>query len=268
MKRPLSCLRSLALASSLALFSPVATMAPIARAQKAAPPATEQAIDARVLLSALGALADTRIRSMTDALAVTAQGQDARSLEWERIRPLLAMVQERLGPATVWFARPDGSYFTVDQGATNASLKDRPYFPKLMAGEATAGELVVSRSTGSNTVIAAVPIMADGRAVGALGASIHLDALARMIRESAPLPDGFVFYALDARGQIALHTQENRIFQEATQLGSPTLSEAVRRMLASPEGAVTYEFEGGKQRALYRTSPVTGWKFALRFPAK
>ena len=77
-----------------------------------------------------------------------------------------------------------------------------------------------------------------------------------------------MFYALDPKGQIALHSQEGRIFQESTQLGSPTLTEAVHRMLAGRDGVVTYEFEGRQQKAIFQTSSLTGWKFVIRFPAE
>jgi hypothetical protein len=233
-----------------------------------ASPKPERVVDIRVALSALSALADRRLESMADALTVAARGQDVQSLEWERMKPLLAVVEERFGPANVWFAQPDGSYFTVEKGLTGMNLKDRPYFPKVMAGETSVGELVVSRATGGNTVIVAVPVMKEGRAAGALGASLYLDKLAQELKRAAPLPEGVVFYALDGKGQIALHTQEGRIFQEAARLGSPSLAEAVRLMLASPEGVVSYEFEGGRQKAVYQTSALTGWKFAIRFPAQ
>ena len=225
-------------------------------------------IDAKAALSALSALADCRIEGMANALAVAAQTQDAQSLEWDKIKPLLATIQKRFGPANVWFARPDGSYFTVDKGLTDKNLKDRAYFPKVMAGETSVGELVVSRATGGNTVITAVPVMKDGKAVGILGASIYLEKLAQQLKKALPLPPGMVFYALDSKGQIALHTQEGLIFQEATQLGSPSLTAAVKHMLATRDGEVTYEFAGGRQTALFRTSSLTGWKFAIRFPAE
>jgi methyl-accepting chemotaxis protein len=137
-----------------------------------------------------------------------------------------------------------------------------------MDGETSVGELVVSRATGGNTVITAVPIMKEGKTVGMLGASIYLEQLAQQLKKALPLPAGVVFYALDSKGQIALHTQEGLIFQEAMQLGSPTLTKAVKQMLANQEGVVTYDFAGGQQKALYETSALTGWKFAIRFPAQ
>lgn len=234
------------------------------------PPATqpERLVDIKLVLNTLTAVADSHIAAMANALVVASVTQDVRSLNWEKMKPLLAAIQERFGPAVVWYAQPDGAYYTVDVGLTDKNLKDRAYFPKVMAGETAIGELVISKSTGSNTVIVATPIQVQGQVVGLLGASVYLDHLVDNIKKIAPLPADAVFYALDAQGRIALHTQEGLIFQEAMQLGSPTLAEAVKQMLANQVGGVTYEFAGGQQQAVYQTSPLTGWKFAIRFPAE
>ena len=34
-------------------------------------------------------------------------------------------------------------------------------------------------------------------------------------------------------------------------------------MFSTPEGEVTYEFEGTSRYAIYRTSALMGWKFAI-----
>lgn len=194
----------------------------------------EHLIDIKAVLSGLSALTDSHIEAMANALTVVAESQDIRSLDWAQMKPLLSAVQERYGPANVWFARPDGTYFTVEKGLTDKSLKDRPYFPKVMAGEPSTGELVVSRATSGNTVITAVPIKKDGKVIGMLGASVYLDKLAQHIKTVIPLPAGVVFYALDSKGQIALHTKQELIFQEATKLGGTTLTAAVQQMLIKP----------------------------------
>lgn len=228
----------------------------------------ERLIDAKTVLSGLTALADHRIGDMAGALTVISESQQVQSLDWNKMKPLLDGVEKHFGPATVWFAQPDGTYYSVDKGLIEQKLTDRPYFAKVLAGETSIGDLVVSRSTGGNTVITAVPIKKDGKVIGILGASMYLDKLAEEIKASTPLPNGFVFFALDTKGQIALHTKEERIFKEAVQLGGPSLGEAVRQMLASRDGVVAYEFEGRQQKAIFQTSPVTGWKFAIRFPAE
>jgi hypothetical protein len=38
-------------------------------------------------------------------------------------------------------------------------------------------------------------------------------------------------------------------------------------MLSTSSGEVTYEFENTAKKAIYRTSPLTQWKFAITFSA-
>ena len=185
-------------------------------------------VDGSVALASLMSLADGHLRKMADFLETLAAGP-ARSGNWSRIRDPLADIGRHNVPAVLWFARPDGSYWTVDQGRTSENLASRPYFPGLMAGQPVLGSLVVSRSTGRNTAIVAVPVRRpDGRIVGALGSSIHLDSLSLQ-----PLTLG------------------------------EDLARAVREMLAHQEGTVVYEFEGARRTLRYRRSAVTGWWYAL-----
>lgn len=237
-----------------------------AGAQTAATP--ERSVNVKVALSALTTLAESQIRDMADALAVAAATDEAQSADWEKIRPLLNTFQGHFLPANLWFARPDGSYFTLDKGLTNKNLKDRPYFPTVLNGQVSVGELVVSKATGENTTIIAVPIKRQEKVVGVLGASVYLDKFGQRLAQAVSLPPDMVFYALDSKGRVALHSQKELVFQEAAQLGSPTLSKAVAKMLATPEGEVTYSFAGGEQKAVYQTAPSLGWKFAIRFPAE
>jgi hypothetical protein len=98
-------------------------------------PKPEPVIDIKAALSALSALADCRIEGMANALAVAAQAQDAQSLEWDKVKPLLATIQKRFGPANVWFAQPDGSYFTVDKGLTDKTSRIAPISQKSWTGK-------------------------------------------------------------------------------------------------------------------------------------
>ena len=230
-------------------------------------PTTQRTVDVKVALSALTALTETRIKGMADALAVVAGTQEAQSGDWQKIKPLLAVFEGRLPSANLWFARPDGSYYTLEKGLTDQNLKDRKYFPKVMAGETSIGELVVSKATGSNTAIVAVPVTSNGKVVGILGASIYLAPLSNQLEKAIPLPADMVFYALDPEGRIALHSQEERVFQEAKLLGGPSLTKAIDQMLKTRDGQVTYDFAGAHQMAVYQTAPLLGWKFAVRFPA-
>ena len=237
---------------------------PGAAAQQPQAVAAESAVtvDGSVALASLMSLADGHLRKMADFLETLAAGP-ARSGNWSRIRDPLADIGRHNVPAVLWFARPDGSYWTVDQGRTSENLASRPYFPGLMAGQPVLGSLVVSRSTGRNTAIVAVPVRRpDGRIVGALGSSIHLDSLSLQLAQEMDLPRHIHFFSIDSTPRGALNRNVRLIFTEPLTLGED-LARAVREMLAHQEGTVVYEFEGARRTLRYRRSAVTGWWYAL-----
>jgi hypothetical protein len=217
----------------------------------------------KLALAATVALVDQQVESLAGSLEVLAQTEEARSGGWRALQPLLAVVQAGPVPCLCWFARPDGHYYTVSGGVQAATLADRPYFAHLLAGERVTCALVVSKSTGKKSAVVAVPIMRDGTMIGALGATIFLEELSQGLKEKLRLPDDMVYFALDDQGVAALHAQPERTFVEPAQAGSPTLAQAVREMLAHPEGVVHYEFEGTHRDCYYQLSRVTGWHFAM-----
>ena len=222
------------------------------------------AIDGRIGVAAAVALADDHIQCMVHSIELLAMTEEVRSGRWEKMRGLLTKFKEVQIPAVVFFALPDGSYYTVDKGKTDQNLKDRAYFRKVMAGEKAIGDLVVSRSTGKKVVVAAVPIKKGEKVIGVLGVSIHLDRLSERLAQELQLPQSMVVYAIDPKqGYVALHSVTKFIFEEPRKTGSETLRMAVKEMLSREEGVVTYDLEGVEQTAVFKASPLTGWRFAL-----
>lgn len=232
----------------------------------AAEPDQKITLDPAVSLNGYAALVGEGFEQIRNGLRILAASENAASADWNRIKgPLAILAKGTPTNAAVWFARPDGSYFTVEGGLTGQNLKNRDYFPKLMAGTEVAGDLVVSKSTGERSTIVAVPVKAGNRIIGALGVSVAMEKVAALIEDQLRFPPDVMFYALDASGQIALHRQSKLLFEFATEFGSPTLNEAVKEMLAKPEGVVHYEFEGAQRTAIFKRSDKTGWVFALRW---
>lgn len=232
-----------------------------------APGAQALSVDGHVALSSFMALGDAHLTKLADVFRLLATTEEARSGEWERIRGPLADVAPMIVPAVLWFARPDGSYATVQQGPATASLADRAYFPRALGGETVLGDLVVSRSTSRNTAVVAVPVRGrDNAVVGVLGASIHLDSLGALIREEmGGLPENLFFFAIDSTPMGAIHSDPSLIFTEPMRLGDEGMRKAFTEILAHREGTVTYSFRGGPRTVLYRKSPVTGWWYAIGF---
>jgi methyl-accepting chemotaxis protein len=221
-------------------------------------------LDAGVTLDAYRAAAEARLAGVLTATRTLAATEEARSGEWTRIRgPLAILAANVTEQAAVWFAQPDGSYFTVDKGPTSDSLRERAYFPTLLAGRDVVGALVVSKSTGKRSLIIASPILTDGKVTGALGVSLDAAKLAASLDQAIRFPADVVFYALDELGQTALHRAGELIFVSPSDVGSPTLSDAVKTMLSRPEGVVGYRYAGSEKTALFQRSQLTGWVFVL-----
>jgi len=223
--------------------------------------------DAQSLLSAFMAYTDLRTGSIQRSLEILASTTEGRSGKWQSMKGLLGGYQKSDDGLIVWYVRPDGIYYTVDKGLMNVKLSDRSYFPDLMAGMKITGALVVSKSTGQRSVVIAVPIKKDGKVVGAIGASLFLDRLSNQVGSALDLRTDAAFFAMAPNGLTTLHSKADRHFLDPRELGSETLKKAANEMLSGTSGEVTYEFDNATKHAIYRTSPLTQWKFVMTFSA-
>jgi methyl-accepting chemotaxis protein len=222
-------------------------------------------VDGTIALHSLMSLGDAHLQKLADVLTIIATTDAARSRNWERIRPALAAAARMNAPAAHWFARIDGTYWTLEQGLETGKLSDRAYFPRVLAGQTVIGDLVVSRSTHRNAAIVAVPVRgSDQSVIGVLGASVYLDSLGALVRQQmGGLQDGLLFFAIDATPRGAIHSDPSMIFTEPMKLGDESMRRAFTQMLSSQEGVVTYTFQGSRRTVLYRKSPLSNWWYGF-----
>jgi len=221
-------------------------------------------LDARVTLDAYRVAAEARLGGVLVGTRTAAATDEVRSADWDRMRgTLAALASSAPEAAAVWFAKPDGDYFTVAKGPTGESLRDRAYFPALLAGRDVLGALVISKSTGRRSLIVASPVLVDDRVAGAVGVSIDAAQLSAFLDQAIRVPADVVLYALDGQGRTALHRAGELIFAFPSDVGSPTLATAVQEMLSKPEGVVEYTYAGSEKTAVFERSEVTGWIFVV-----
>ncbi len=226
------------------------------------------AADVQRILATLSSYTELRLSSVRQCLEVMASTAEAGSARWENVRPLVTGYQERDPSIAVWFALPDGTYYTAHQGVMDVTLSDRDYFPDLLAGQIVEGALVISKSTGKRSAVIAVPVMKEGRMIAAVGASLFLEVLSDQLGAILTLPEGTGFFALAPEGLTTLHSRHDRHFLNPRELGSSSLKEAVGKMLSTTEGEVAYEFDGVMKHATYVTSPAIGWRFVITTSGK
>jgi len=221
---------------------------------------------ADLALSAMMAQTDSRLTPVLRTYEVLAVTPQAQSGTWQDIRPLLAALETAEPDARTWYARPDGSYFTVVDGLTTGNLKSRSYFPDVLAGRESVGTVVVSLSTGKNTAIVAVPVKEKDTVTGILGASVYMDTLTDTIRQTVPTT--FVFFAIDREGKYAIHADKGQISRDTGTISpSSSYGKALATIRGKESGNVAYEDGGVHYQARFRTSPLTGGRFVVAWPA-
>lgn len=221
-------------------------------------------IEGRVGLASLISLSDGHLQEIVDDFQLLAVSDEARSTDWSVIENPLTRIAEANVPALYWFAHPDGSYWAVGAGKAAGNLSDRPYWPRLMAGDAVVGHLVASKATGKASAIVAVPVWSsDGNIVGVLGSSVYLDELSQLLKSELDLQPNLIFFSVDATPIGALQDDPEQIFLDPYALGEPELEAAIREMLTKEEGVVNYRFRGKDRTVLYRKSDFSGWWYAF-----
>ncbi|MCF8215466.1 MAG: cache domain-containing protein [Chlorobium sp.] len=222
-------------------------------------------LDPQISLNSYIGLVKDHVNGILRTARVIAVSPEARSGRWEPVRPMLERFSQDLATdATIWFALPDGSYFSTETGGlTDKNLKDRTYFPELMDGKDVEGHLVISKSTGHRSIIVATPVKEKGRIIAAIGISVRASLLSKLVDANMKLPDNAYFYALTPDTKIALHRYSDRMFKNVADIGDEKLGSAFASIMNRDHGIFDYELDGRNITSIFRKSDALGWYFFI-----
>lgn len=197
------------------------------------------------------------------ALQVVADTPEARARDWEGVRGYLVRIEARL-PGAYFLLEPDGGYYTLADGRTTHNLSDRPYFAPLFGGTPVRAFPLLSRSTGRKAAVLAIPVVAEGRVVAAVGAAVFLDELRARLNRELALPASYTWFVLDAQGNTLLDRDGEFILMNALQQGSPSMKEAVARALLQQHGSIRYTLDGTREAVFRKLPTLEAWMFLAR----
>ncbi len=215
------------------------------------------------LVSAFMNLTDLHITSVVSDLDMLAQADQVISGDWKAMEPILAEYQDEHPYLIAVFIKPDGGYWSAEKGRVDKNLSDRDYFKPLMGGEKIFAHPLVSRSTGRKAIFNASPVYNGGKVIGAVGVSIFLEDLSKILKKSMNLPDGMHFYALTHELNTVIHTMPEKIFKNPAKQNEPSMSAAMKIVQKEKNGGVTYKYKGVSRLGLFQLSPLTGWKYFI-----
>jgi len=209
---------------------------------------------------------DQILQTELDRLEGLAQTAKVQNGDWETILNLMSAGAEERCQALYWYSLPDGSYFTSQAGKVDANLSDREYFPTLLAGEPVVGSPIVGKTSDKKSFVIAVPIKKTEQVVGILGTSVYLPNFWKKLQAQMQLPAKYDFYAVNPQGTTIFDLESmDLLLDQPLQQDSPSLVEAVKKIIASDKGSLNYEWNNKTKTAIYQKSQVSDWRYVLSF---
>jgi methyl-accepting chemotaxis protein len=135
---------------------------------------------------------------------------------------------------------------------------DRSYFRDSMAGKTVMSDIMESRVTGRPVLVVSSPIPGGDSVSGVFIGVVDVDYLSRLFIDSVAIGQTGHSYLFDHRGTVIAHPVKTKILREKI-----TDFEFGRRMAASSEGTLRYEYDRVRRIAGFKRSEKTGWTVAV-----
>jgi methyl-accepting chemotaxis protein len=214
---------------------------------------------------------DRFVSDIVSALLSVTHLPDVKSMEWDRQKPLLEKAFARFGFLDVWVidAKGDGRFLAEKTG----KYADRDYFKAVMETKKPfVSDPLVSRTTGKNIVVFAVPITGDnGNVAGILAADVTDDDLISIAGSATWEKTGYA-YLIGRNGILAAHPDKKLVgklnLTERSESVPEELASALKRAISGEDGVATYTFGGVERMTAYRRVPTAGWAIGLSLPVE
>ncbi|MHC6201857.1 methyl-accepting chemotaxis protein [Breznakiellaceae bacterium SP9] len=207
------------------------------------------------------------LHSELDTLQQVANRARARTMDWEIVYSNLATDVQALGYQDMALVYPDGTARYILQDTT-VSLGDREYVRKVLAGEQSISDVLVSRVTNTPTVMYAVPIInREGAVLGALigrkDAEEALNSIMANLKTSFKTGYGFMT-GMD--GTFACYSDINMVVNRFNPLEAAktdpslqSLADRVSMALKEDTGFHRYTYRGKKMASSHIAVPGFPW---------
>ncbi|MFC1898014.1 cache domain-containing protein [Candidatus Cloacimonadota bacterium] len=218
-----------------------------------------------LLVTSMSAV-DQIIQDELTRLHKIAEMKEVQEGNWEFIKAALTENETERIKSLYWYSLPSGSYYTSEKDKVEANLSNRGYFPDLLQGKDVIGYPIIGKTSGKKSFVVAVPVIIENEVYGILGTSVFLDEMWDLLKKQIVVPDKYDFYAVNIMGitMFDLETKDH-LLDNVLEQTSPTLVEAIKVIINSENGTVTYNWKEKKKTAVYRTSPVTNWRYVISY---
>ncbi len=141
-------------------------------------------------------------------------------------------------------------------------LSARQYFLDAKNGKSAVSQVLKSKITGNNVVVASAPVLSgSGAFLGAVLAMIKLDYFESRITSAKAGETGYA-YAMTDQGLAIAHPKKEFVLEKNFS-GEKGMTEVVKKASLHESGFVEYVFEGIEKSAAIAPVAMTGWSVVV-----
>lgn len=209
----------------------------------------------------------SRVEEQKQVLTMLAGTYAIQSMYWEQQQPELQRQVEATNFLALGIVYPDGTAYYND-GKT-ASLGDREYIKKALAGEATTSDVIISSVTNELVLMYATPIKKDGEVVGALIGRRDGNALSEISDSTGYGEEGYG-YIINISGTVVGHPDREKVFSQFNAINEAendeslrSVSDMISKMVKEKQGIGKYFYNGNNLYAGYAPIEGSNWIFVI-----
>lgn len=161
------------------------------------------------------------------------------------------------------FLNPKGTVEAVDTLEPGTDLSMRPFYHAGMEGRSTFSDVLLAKTTGKRSIIAATPVTGSrGEIIGVLTGVINFGDFVTAYLQDLNLDDGNIYpIVIDNVGAIQVHPREDVISTPFEETDLPeSLKDIFRKEKTSSD---TYSYRDGSQEYLVVAAPIPSTNYGL-----
>ncbi|MDF2879393.1 MAG: methyl-accepting chemotaxis sensory transducer [Clostridia bacterium] len=190
-----------------------------------------------------------------------------QGMHWEQQQPELQRQVEATNFLALGIVYPDGTAYYND-GKT-ASLGDREYIKKALAGETNTSDVIISSVTNELVLMYAAPIKKDGKVVGVLIGRRDGNALSEISDSTGYGEEGYG-YIINMNGTVVGHPDREKVLSQFNPINEvqndarlEPLAKTFSQMIKDKKGLSSYLYEDKNIYAGYYPIEGTNWIFII-----
>jgi methyl-accepting chemotaxis protein len=215
-------------------------------------------------------LTQSRIELKLRTLEMLSFMHGMNSMDWNEQQSILIEQLKNTGFMDIAVVQPDGNAYYSD--GTISQLGDREYVINALNGEKNVSDVIISRVTNSAVLMYAVPIVRDGKIVGALIGRSDGNALSEITDDTGFGESGYG-YIISDNGTIVGHPDRDKVMNQFNPIEEAksdeslkSLSDLFQKAIEEKTGICNYTFDGKDLYAGY--SPIQGTKWIFFITAE